>query len=471
MWLRKAALSFEKKISKNAELRAKFENEPQRFITSEADLDADIKGLSVLSEHPELYVEFVKFGCAQSLVGLLAHANADIAIDVVEIIGELTEEDTLPGDESWDILVDALLEADLLDLLVSNLSRLNEDDESDRNGVYYILSIIENLASRIISTVGVRQESNLLNWLLQRVQKKELSITQNKQYAAEVLAILAQTNPQNRLKLINLDGVDILLELVALYRKRDPDRGSEEEEYMENLFEALTCLVDETEGRTRFIEAEGVELCLIMLKESRMSKASALRLLDHAAGVSGIETCSRLVEAGGLKVIFALFNKTNDQGLLDHCLTIFASMLRLLPSESAERIRTLAKFVEKDYAKMGKLLRLRRDYSRRIEQVERQARVDAREIDDRKEAMEVELLSRKLDAGLFNLQLIDVILAWLAAEDGGARQRIRTILAERGEGLGTIRATIEEQMKGLDVMQDGNREMKDMLGTLIEFLQ
>ena len=31
-WLRKMALNFEKRISKNAELRAKFEDEPQKYV-------------------------------------------------------------------------------------------------------------------------------------------------------------------------------------------------------------------------------------------------------------------------------------------------------------------------------------------------------------------------------------------------------------------------------------------------------
>ena len=82
-WLRKLALNFEKKITKNAELRAKFESEPQKFMGSEADLDADIKALSILAEHPELYGEFAKLGCVASLVSLLAHENTDIAIDAV----------------------------------------------------------------------------------------------------------------------------------------------------------------------------------------------------------------------------------------------------------------------------------------------------------------------------------------------------------------------------------------------------
>jgi beta-catenin-like protein 1 len=123
-WLRKLALNFEKKITKNAELRAKFEGDPQKFIGSEADLDADIKALSILSEHPELYAEFAKLGCVGSLVGLLAHENTDIAIDAVEIISELTDEDVEAETEQWNGLVDAMIEADLLDLLISNFSGL-----------------------------------------------------------------------------------------------------------------------------------------------------------------------------------------------------------------------------------------------------------------------------------------------------------------------------------------------------------
>jgi beta-catenin-like protein 1 len=76
---------------------------------SEADLDTTIKALSSLSEHPELYVEFVELGCVQSLVGLLAHENTDIAIDAIEIISELTDEDVEAPEDQWDALVDAMV--------------------------------------------------------------------------------------------------------------------------------------------------------------------------------------------------------------------------------------------------------------------------------------------------------------------------------------------------------------------------
>jgi beta-catenin-like protein 1 len=445
-WLRKLALNFEKKISKNAELRAKFENDPQKFMGSEADLDADIKALSILTEHPELYEEFAKLGCVASLVSLLAHENTDIAIDAIEIISELTDEDVEAEQEQWNALVDAMIEADLLSLLVSNFSRLSESNESDRSGVYHSLHVLENLCSRTSLAETIGTETSVMKWLLDRIPKRENPVSQNKQYAAEVLAILLQSSPANRKHLTTLDGVDLLLQILAAYRKRDPEKGSEEEEFVENVFDCLTCVVDETEGKAKFVEAEGVELALIMIREGKMSKSRALRLMDHAlGGQSGAEVCEKLVEAAGLKVVFSLFMKKSLDGqTTEHLLGIFSSLLRLLPAESAGRIRTLAKFVEKEYEKVGKLVKLRGEYAARVVVVDAAIRDEQRGMDAEERAeMADEWLSRRLDAGLFCLQSIDVILAWLVAEDEGASRQIVRLMAERDEGLLTIKATLQ----------------------------
>ncbi|KAF4626869.1 hypothetical protein G7Y89_g11286 [Cudoniella acicularis] len=471
-WLRKLALNFEKKITKNAELRAKFENDPQKFMASEADLDADIKALSILSEHPELYVEFAKLGCVGSLVGLLAHENTDIAIDAVEIISELTEEDVEAETEQWNAIVDAMVDSDLLDLLVSNFARFNESNESDRSGIYHALNVLENLASRTSIAEKIGQDTTVLKWLLNRIPKKESPVGQNKQYAAEVLAILLQSSSINQKKLCDLDGVDVLLQILAAYRKRDPAKGTDEEEFVENIFDSLTCVVDEPEGKQKFVEAEGVELGLIMIREGKMSKSRALRLIDHAlGGQSGGEVCEKLVEAAGLKVVFTMFMKKQDGQTTEHLLGIFSSLLCLLPASSAGRIRTLAKFVEKEYEKLSKLVKLRRDYAARVAAVDEEIRSEQAKLNaEEREEMADEWDSRRLDAGLFCLQTIDVILAWLVAEDDGARKRIKALLAERDEDFGVLKATIQEQ---LDTIQGDSEEetmTKDMLGTLAQFL-
>ena len=412
---------------------------------SEADLDADVKALSILSEHPELYEEFAKLGCVASLVSLLSHENTDIAIDAIEIINELTDEDVEAEQEQWDVLVDALLDADLLNLLFENISRLDEEIESDRAGLYHVLGVLESLLSRssIVSSTG--KDTKLLPWLLSRVQRSEQPVTQNKQYSAEVLAILLQSSSTNRSLVTSEDGTDIFLQLLSPYRKRDPAKGTEEEEYVENIFDCLTCCVDDNEGKARFLEAEGIELCLIMLREGKMSKPRALRLLDHAlGGPDGGACCERLVEAAGLKISFSLFLKKQDSEATEHILGILASMLRSLPANEAPRIRLLAKFVEKDYQIPSRLIKLRREYISKIAVVDHDINAErnglsAVEKDDRAD----EWLSRRLDAGLYVLQTIDVILAWLAAEDDGARTKIQTLLADRDESLEDVKATLQ----------------------------
>ena len=103
------------------------------------------------------------------LIGLLTHENLDIVIDAVELIYELTEEnaDAEYEDDDFEdeeaalkILVDGLVshtipksesslkssqvEHSCLELLVDNLSRLNEVEESDRQGVFHVLGATAN---------------------------------------------------------------------------------------------------------------------------------------------------------------------------------------------------------------------------------------------------------------------------------------------------------------------------------------
>ncbi|KAF2424950.1 DUF1716 domain protein [Tothia fuscella] len=473
-WVRKLGLNFEKRISKNAELRARYEDDPSKFMVSEADLDADIKALSILSEHPELYQEFVKLGCMDSLVSLIGHENVDIAIDAIEIISELIEEDVEADQEQWDALVNAALDADLLDLLISILSRFDENQEADRSGIYNSLHILESLGAQSSIAPRLEADKKVLPWLLERIQKEEERTSLNKQYAAEILAIWVQNSVPNRETLTNLNGMDILLQLLAPYRRSDPEKGAtEEEEFVENVFDAVTCLVDEPLGKTKFVETEGVELALIMLRDGKMSKQRALRLLDHAVGgSSGAGVCEKLVDAQGIKTVFGMFMKKQDNSATEHLLGIFAALLRCLPGDSAPRIRVLAKFMEKDYEKIEKIVKLRRDCAARVSAVDGQVKAERAKLGrEEQEGMEADWFSRRLDAGLYCLQTTDVVLAWLVAEDTGAKKKVVNLLAERDETLADIKATLQDQMEGATDENEEAQLVKEMLGTLVEFLK
>jgi beta-catenin-like protein 1 len=94
----------------------------RRFIDSEADLDGAIKAMLSLAQAPTLaYPELTHSNTVSLLVGLLAHENIDIVIDVVELIHELTDEDV--GNEYEDEEADENVQG-ALRTLVGGLVRI-----------------------------------------------------------------------------------------------------------------------------------------------------------------------------------------------------------------------------------------------------------------------------------------------------------------------------------------------------------
>lgn len=83
-------------------------------------------------------------------------------------------------------------------------------------------------------------------------------------------------------------------------------------------------------------------------------------------------------------------------------------MLRSLPADSAPRIRLLAKFVEKDYEKIERLIKIRGEYAQRVSTADQTIKSDrAKYAKNEQQEHEDEWLSRRLDAGLFTLQVSD----------------------------------------------------------------
>jgi beta-catenin-like protein 1 len=99
--------------------------------------------------------------------------------------------------------------------LVANLGRLNETEDTDRQGVFQILGVFENLLSFMPPLAEQTvNETTFLPWLLKRINKKEYD--SNKQYASEVLAIMLQEGRTIAMKLGELEGMDTLLQVLAV---------------------------------------------------------------------------------------------------------------------------------------------------------------------------------------------------------------------------------------------------------------
>ncbi|KAG7283488.1 hypothetical protein CRUP_035281 [Coryphaenoides rupestris] len=400
--VKKMILTFEKRSYKNQELRIKFPDNPEKFMEAELDLNDIIQEMHVIATMPDLYHLLVELNAVHSLLGLLSHENTDIlhlmkscdlnaglhiAIAVVDLLQELTDIDTLQeSEEGAEVLIDALLEGQVVALLVQNMERLDEQVKEEADGVYNTLAIVENMAEFRPGLCTEAAQQGLMQWLLKRIK---------------------------------------------VFKRHNPSTA-EEQEMMENLFDSLCSCLMLSANRDRFLKGEGLQLMNLMLREKKMSRTSALRVLDHGMiGPEGTDNCHKFVDILGLRTIFPLFMKTpkrmkkvgvsekehegsgvfreesfrrrsidspvrGDTGGADtnysvceavgvgrvghdgdraswqgheHVCSIISSMLRNLKAQ--QRSRLLSKFTENDCEKVDRLMELHFKYLEAVQQADK----------------------------------------------------------------------------------------------------
>lgn len=81
-------------------------------------------------------------------------------------------------------------------------------------------------------------------------------------------------------------------------------------------------------------------------------------------------------------------------------------MFRSLRSNSDARIRLLAKFVEKEYEKLSRLVSIRREITSKLSTIDHEIALERSNLSlEEQDERADEWFSRKLDAGLFSLQV------------------------------------------------------------------
>ncbi|XP_013389314.1 beta-catenin-like protein 1 [Lingula anatina] len=453
--LKKMILQFEKKAYKNQEMRIKFPDLPEKFMESELEMNDMIHEMHVIATAPDLYYILVEMNAIQSLLQLLSHENTDISIAVVDLLQELTDVDTLnESEEGAEALVDALLEGQIVAVLVQNLERLDESNKEESEGVHNTLGIIENITEFRPEVCPDAAKQGLMQWLLKRLKAK-IPFEGNKLYCSEILAILLQNHDENQELLGEMDGIDVLLQQLAVYKRHDPSSG-EEGEYMENLFNSLCAALMLPSNRDRFLKGEGLQLMNLMLREKKMSRNSAIKVLDHAmTGQEGVDNCQKFIDILGLRSVFPVFMKTpkaNKRGpgpeeLEEHICSIIGSLLK--NCTGTQRQRLLNKFTENDHEKVDRLMELHFKYLEKVRQVDLQIEKEKNDLKffggDIDDDMEDQFYLRRLDAGLFTLQLVDFIMLEICVTGvPSVKQRVMQILNLRGGSVKTIKSVMRE---------------------------
>lgn len=472
--LKKLVLSFERRLRDNIAARLKYPDQPDKFADSEIDLHTEIEKLKILAGAPELYPDLVNLNAIPSILGLLNHDNTDISIDIVNLIQDLTDEDVLEdNDEPAQILVESLVENNVLELLVQNLLRLSESDPDEMAAVYNTLATIENLIEVKPQVAElVCERTKLMRWLLGKIKVREFD--GNKQYASEILAILLQSSGVNQKRLGQMNGVDVVLQAVAMYKSRDP-KTSDEEEMVENLFDCLCCLLMPLENKERFLKAEGVELMIIIMNQKKLCYGSAIRALDFAM-TNYPPACERFVDVMGLKTAFPAFmgkipiskdkKKRNKEEFEERLVSLVASLFGGI-LRGSRRERLLSKFVENECEKIDRLMELYMRYSNRVEA--ETERLNQLELDDL-EMDEDEKYNRKLESGLYTLQLIAVILGHLwTSEHSRIRARIELLLKQQKLTKKNVKNILQEYHDNIGDL-DGPEEKERAQAKIQKFI-
>jgi len=484
--IKKTLLSFEKKTTRNQELRIKFPDQPEKFMESEMELNDALQDMKAVATVPSLYPVLVELNVVPSILGLLNHDNTDISVGVVDLLQELTDVDTLTESEDGaNALIEALLERQVCSLLVNNLDRMDESVKEEAEGVHNTLAILENIVEFQPEMSKDIAEAGFMAWLIKKLKVK-VPFDDNKLYASEVLSILLQNEPANRLLFGNMDAMDSMLQQLAYYKRHDP-AVAEEVELMENLFDCLCSLMLEVSNRERFLKGEGLQLMNLMLREKKKSRSGALKVLSHAlTGAEGIDNCLKFIDILGLRTLFPLFMKTPKRSKRagvsaeeheDHVISILASLFKNVTSTNnglKQRERLLAKWTENDHEKVDRLMEVHDKYLAKVEEsdkaIDREVRMMAKD-PEQEPLSDEEIYMKRLEGGLFCLQQVDyIILEICSCGASTVKQRVLQILSLRGGSLKTVRDVVREYAGNLgeEGEEHEKRGEQDYLVSLVD---
>ena len=460
-------------------------------------------------------------------------------------------------------MVQALL-SEGTELLVENLARMQqssggtEEEEEDEvgRGVDDVLSLFENLlelddsflpssstdsneslaktstdnlnssnGKSITVAANLCRETALVAWLLEQVDNGGSSDPTLRNRCMELLAYLApreeihaiivdwsqipvyhstftisDSKSSKTKKAPTLDGIEILLQSVAAFRKKQP-ADETEVEFLENAAMVLaSCLTYSPPAVEAFLNAQGIQLVMRCLKERVYAGAVLLQWLDFTGPrhINSIyrRACEEVVQAGALKHIFPLFLGRNlpkyytkkvdtshqKEEKKEFYRKLEAAVIRILyalvrhlrddsPYDAKERL--LAKFLsDNDNAdnsnnnndKVNRLVELLLVYDHRSRQAEyRFYRSDAEEAllasaatdkdVDKDAVIPLAALNAKLAAGGDVLHRLAAIAAFCCAGSGKCHRQILAQLHARESGIGLIREVLEEFVSILDVSE------------------
>lgn len=513
-----ASNALTKIVNQNAMQRARFADEPEQYMESELALYEQLTALQAIAANAQLYQHLVDNNTLlPTLTQLLGHENTDVCASVVALFLEWVDPSLL--DEYPDLLstlgtlATRILE-DAWETVVSNMARFQQqadgaDESQDQTlkGIDNSLSLMENLLeidlllpngilgggedeNNLSAAAYMVKETTIVSWFFQQVQIEDAS-EEFKGRCMELLAFVSQREDvyiilpdwsklppflaaneisdeapkEKKRREEPIHGIEILLQVIGLYRKKQPESDSEVE-FLENACNTLSSSATfSTTNLEALLEGQGIELVMRCLKERVHSGGSTLKLLDFFGGDPVHKrACEHLVEAGGLKYLFPIFLGTRIPKMAPSQATtakakrewlhaietqnarILYALSRHLDDQSPEdgKARFLTKFVQDD-RKCDRLVELLLSYDQKARKAEYNFyRSDVEEQVEEEETVQLAALDAKLKGGGDLFHRLGAIAACVCVHSKRCHERILSQLQLQQSGISVVKAALEE---------------------------
>ncbi|SBS85834.1 beta-catenin-like protein 1, putative [Plasmodium malariae] len=372
--IKKFATVFKKKKNKNERDRIEHPDNPEKWVSSEVDLDEMLVNTKNLSVCTNLYKSMVECEILGDIVDLLNHPNNDIVIEVLDIIKEITNPSNLYelDKEVSNIIVEYLNNKKLTHFVINVLEKINEEENDE---YYNAMSSIFNIFENIFELENNLQNdlltnSKLLFFLLKRITVEIKGNDSNSLYASEILVLLILRINQFAENVYDdfyytISIFNSLLKYISKYKDKDPPNINKKEILL-NCFQAIGNLLLLNDNKKVFDSTIGLELMLKLLSERKFLCFPSLKIF--AIVLNDKDACNKFVELNGLKYLFCLFmlrhiqkNKITIFEFEENIITVISNLC--IHCTGTYLGRVLNKFGEKKCEKIIRLLEIRQKYN------------------------------------------------------------------------------------------------------------
>ncbi|KAH8848820.1 Beta-catenin-like protein 1, partial [Schistosoma japonicum] len=129
------------------------------------------------------------------LLGILAHENTYTSSSVINLLHKLFESTCLQeaGLRKVNKFLEVLFSGQIIQLLMQDVSRLDETKKNEADGLHETLGIVETLLEIRPDMNMTIANQGIFSWRLRRLRKRPV-FDKNKLYVSEFLSVLLQIN-------------------------------------------------------------------------------------------------------------------------------------------------------------------------------------------------------------------------------------------------------------------------------------